>query len=254
MSEIAGEEMAEILNAFKQAFFLIFRFDWDFYQIVLLSLMINGLATVIGTIIGVPAGVALAELRFPGRKTVLVLTHTLMGLPPVVAGVLFYLLFARSGPFGFTNLWLSPSIMVLVQVVLAAPIIAGFTNASLEDIDPRFGLQAMSLGATRIQGIYVKLRQARAGLVAAVIAGFGGVVSEVGAMMIVGGNIKGQTRVLTTYIVQETRMGHTDIALAAGIVLLIIAILINILLTRVQHRKAQREVETRGITGAYIHG
>lgn len=246
--------MDTILEAFKQAFRLIFTFDWNFYQIVMLSLAINGLATVIGTIIGIPAGVALAELRFRGRNTLLVFTHTLMGLPPVVAGVFFYLLLARSGPLGFMGLWLNPPSMVIVQVVLAAPIIAGFTNASLEDVDPRYGLQAMSLGATRLQSVYVKLRQARAGLVAAVIAGFGGVVSEVGAMMIVGGNIKGQTRVLTTYIVEETRKGNPDVALAAGIVLLTIAIVINIFLTRVQHRKAQREVETRGITGAYIHG
>jgi len=144
--------------------------------------------------------------------------------------------------------------LILVQVVLAAPIIAGFTNASLEDVDPRIGLQARSLGATRYQSVFVKLREARAGLVAAVIAGFGGVVSEVGAIMIVGGNIRGSTRMLTTDIVLNMRVGKSELALAEGIVLILIAIVVNVFLTRLQAEKGQRRAETKGITGAYIHG
>lgn len=246
--------MIYILRAFKEAFFLIVRFDPDFYRIIFLTLMVNSVATFIGAVLGIPAGVALAEYRFPGRKSLLVFTHAMMGLPPVVAGVFFVLVFARSGPLGFTNILYSVPALILVQVVLAVPIIAGFTNASLEDVDPRIGLQAKSLGANRLQSVFVKMREARAGLVAAIIAGFGGVVSEVGAIMIVGGNLKGSTRMLTTDIVLNMRIGRSDIALAEGLVLILIAIVINIFLTRLQAEKGRRTVETKGITGAYIHG
>src|SRR5450759_4265503 len=246
--------MGSILRAFREAFYLIIRFNPDFYRIILLTLVVNGVATVLGAVIGIPAGVALAEYRFPGRRPVLVLVHAMMGLPPVVAGVFFVLIFARSGPLGFLDLLYTVPALIIVQVVLAAPIVAGFTYASLEDVDPRIGLQARSLGATRYQSVYVKLREARAGLVAAIIAGFGGVVSEVGAVMLVGGNLKGSTQMLTTYTVQEMRKGNADLALAAGIILIIIAIVVNVFLTRLQAGKGQREVETKGVTGAYIHG
>lgn len=246
--------MIHILRAFKQAFFLIFGFNREFYGVIFLTLVVNATATFIGATIGIPAGVALSEYEFRGRRPVLVLMHAMMGLPPVVLGVFWTMLFWRSGPFGFLGLSLNVRSLILVQVVLAAPIVAGFTYASLEDIDPRFGLQARSLGATHLQSVYVKLREARTGLVAAIIAGFGGVVSEVGAVLMVGGNLKGSTRMLTTYIVQENRMGKTDLALAAGIVLIILAIIVNVFLTRLQAGKGQREVETKGVTGAYIHG
>lgn len=244
--------MNTILNAFKEALFLIFSFNPEFYRVVLLSLVVSGSATLIGALIGVPAGVALHEFRFPGRRTLLVVVHAFMGLPPVVVGVFAVLLLARSGPLGFLDLIYTPTAMVIVQVALAAPIIAGFTNASLEDVDPRIGLQARSLGATRLQSVYVKMREARSGLVAALIAGFGGVISEVGAVMMIGGNIKGQTRVMTTDIVLQMRMGRAEMALAEGIVLILIAILVNVFLTRLQAGKGLGEVEKRGITGAYI--
>jgi tungstate transport system permease protein len=246
--------MILILRAFKEAFVMIFGFNREFYGIILLTLIVNASATVIGSVIGIPAGVALAEFKFKGKRPVLVVVHALMGLPPVVLGVFFVLLFARSGPFGFLNLLYTVPSLIIVQVVLAAPIVAGFTYASLEDVDPRIGMQARSLGATRCQSVFVKLREARAGLVAAIIAGFGGVVSEVGAIMLVGGNLRGQTQMLTTYTVQEMRKGNADKALAAGLVLILIAIIVNIFLTRVQAEKGRREVETKGVTGAYIHG
>jgi tungstate transport system permease protein len=226
--------MSTILNAFKEAFLLIVHFNKDFYQVLLLSLTVSGIATVIGGIIGIPLGTVLAEYDFWGRRVLLVIVHTFMGLPPVVVGVFTFLVLARSGPFGSMNLIYTPTAMVIVQVILAAPIIAGFTHASLKGVDPRLGLQARSLGATRIQSILVKMREARAGLVAAVIAGFGGVISEVGAVMIVGGNIKGSTRVMTTDIVLQTRQGNYQLALAEGIVLLILALVINAVLTRYQ--------------------
>ena len=226
--------MSTILNAFKEAFLLIARFNPDFYRVLALSLAVSGTATVIGGLIGIPLGVLLSEYEFFGRKVLLVIVHTFMGLPPVVVGVFTFLVLARSGPLGSLNLIYTPTAMVIVQVILAAPIIAGFTNASMRGVDPRLGLQARSLGATRVQSVLVKMREARAGLVAAVIAGFGGVISEVGAVMIVGGNIKGATRVMTTDIVLQTRQGNYQLALAEGIVLLLLAIVINAFLTRYQ--------------------
>lgn len=244
--------MSTILNAFKEAIHLIISFNPDFYRVLLLSLIVSGTATIIGSIIGIPMGMALAEYRFRGRRSLLTVVHAFMGLPPVVVGVFTFLVIARSGPLGSMNLIYTPMAMVLVQVVLAAPIIAGFTNASLEGVDQRLGLQARSLGATRLQSVYVKMREARAGLVAAIIAGFGGVISEVGAVMIVGGNIKmpngglfDQTRVLTTDIVLQTRQGHYELALAEGIVLIILAIVINVFLTRLQSERGLREFEKR---------
>lgn len=211
-------------------------------------------ATAFGAIVGIPIGMALAEFRFPGKKALLIIVHTFMGLPPVVAGVFFVLLFSRSGPFGFLNLLYTVPALILVQVVLSAPIIAGFTNASLEELDSRIGMQAKSLGATRFQAILMKIREARSGVVAALIGGFGGVVSEVGAIMMVGGNIKGSTRMLTTDIVLSTRIGNYDIALAEGLVLILIAVVVNILFTRLQTTKERDIVESEGVTGAYIHG
>ena len=226
--------MSIILNAFKEAFLLIVRLNPDFYRVLGLSLTVSGIATVIGGVIGIPLGILLSEYEFFGRKVLLVIVHTFMGLPPVVVGVFTFLVLARSGPLGSLDLIYTPTAMVIVQVILAAPIIAGFTNASMRGVDPRLGLQARSLGATRVQSVLVKMREARAGLVAAVIAGFGGVISEVGAVMIVGGNIKDSTRVMTTDIVLQTRQGNYQLALAEGIVLLLLAIVINAFLTRYQ--------------------
>ena len=241
--------MNTILNAFKEAFLLIVKLNPDFYRVVILSLVVSGTATIIGSVLGIPLGVALAEFRFRGRQTLLTVVHAFMGLPPVVVGVFTFLVLARSGPLGSLNLIYTPAAMVIVQVILAAPIIAGFTNASLEGVDPRLGLQARSLGATRLQSVIVKMREARAGLVAAIIAGFGGVISEVGAVILVGGNIKGQTRVLTTDIVLQTRQGRYSLALAEGLVLILLAVVINVFLTRLQTEKGQRLLEKKRITG-----
>lgn len=243
--------MGTILEAFKQAFLLIVHFDPQFYRVLGLSLLVSGIATVIGTILGIPLGLVISEYRFRGRKLLLTVVHAFMGLPPVVVGVFTFLVLARSGPLGKFNLIYTPTAMVIVQVALAAPIIAGFTNASMDGVDPRIGLQAASLGASRLQVIWTKMREARSGLVAAIIAGFGGVISEVGAVIIVGGNIKGSTRVLTTSIVLEMRQGNYSMAMAEGIVLILIAILINVFLTRLQTEKVHKEVGPK-ITGSWI--
>lgn len=237
--------MGTILNAFKEAFLLIIRFDPEFYSVLGLSLLVSGSATVIGSALGIPIGVSLAEFDFRGRRACLNLVHAFMGLPPVVVGLFTFLVLARSGPLGTMNLIYTPTAMIIVQVILSTPIIAGFTHASMQGVDPRLGLQALSLGATRFQSVLVKMREARAGLIAAVIAGLGRVMAEVGAVMIVGGNIKGSTRVLTTDIVLQTRQGNYELALAEGLVLILIAIVVNMVLTRLQVEKGRKELEKR---------
>ena len=178
----------------------------------------------------------------------LTLVHAFMGLPPVVAGLVTFLVLARSGPLGRFELIYTPAAMVIVQVILATPVIAGFAHASMQGVEPGLGLQALSLGATRVQAVFVKMREARAGLTAAVIAGFGRVIAEVGAVMIVGGNIKGQTRVLTTDIVLQTRQGGYSLALAEGMVLILVVVLVNIFLTWCQGNRPVRE-DRRRVTG-----
>jgi tungstate transport system permease protein len=220
----------------------------QFWHALWLSLVVSGLATAISAIVGIPLGVVLAEFDFRGRGAILTLVHTFMGLPPVVVGVFTFLVIARSGPLGSLHLVFTPAAMVLVQFILAAPIITGFTHASLQDVDPRIGLAARSLGATRMQSMMVKAREARSGLIAAVIAGFGRVIAEVGAVTIVGGAISGQTDTLTTIVVKLTRQGQTYLSLWVGVVLIVIALIVNVVLTRLQSAKGKAEPEKR-VTG-----
>lgn len=220
----------------------------DFYHALWLSLVVSGSSTVIGALVGIPLGTALAEFSFPGKRATLTVIHAFMGLPPVVVGIFTYLVIRRSGTLGGLGLIYTIPAMVIVQVILATPIIAGFTHASLEDVDPRLGLQAQSLGATRAQAMLTKAREARAGLVAAVIAGFGRVIAEVGAVMIVGGALSHQTDTLTTLAVKLTRQGRAKIALLVGVVLITLAVAVNVFLTRLQVDKGRREVEKR-VTG-----
>lgn len=220
----------------------------QFWHALWLSLVVSGLATAISAIVGIPLGVVLAEFDFRGRGAILTLVHTFMGLPPVVVGVFTFLVIARSGPLGSLHLVFTTAAMVLVQFILAAPIITGFTHASLQDVDPRIGLAARSLGATRMQSMMVKAREARSGLIAAVIAGFGRVIAEVGAVTIVGGAISGQTDTLTTIVVKLTRQGQTYLSLWVGVVLIVIALIVNVVLTRLQSAKGKAEPEKR-VTG-----
>jgi tungstate transport system permease protein len=207
------------------------------YRAIWLSLVVSGSATLISAAIGIPLGTALAEFSFRGKGSILTVVHAFMGLPPVVVGVFTFLIIRRSGPLGSLGLIYTISAMVIVQVILATPIIAGFTHASLEGVDPRLGLQARSLGATRVQAVLVKTREARAGLVAAIIAGFGRVIAEVGAVIIVGGAINRKTDVLTTIAVKLTRQGLPHLALLVGVILIAMAIIINVFLTRLQTGK-----------------
>jgi tungstate transport system permease protein len=203
-------------------------------EIVLLSLRVSVTAVLIGTIIGVPAGVAVALLRFPLRRLVIAVVYTGFALPPVVVGLFVYLMLSRAGPAGGLALLFTPTAMIIAQVILATPFITGITLAAVQAVPADVADQARGLGASPARALWMHVREARLGLAAAIIAGFGAAISEVGAVLLVGGNIAGQTRVLTTAILLETRRGAYGTALTLGLLLLLIAFVVNALLTRVQ--------------------
>lgn len=223
-----------------KAFELVAGFDREVWAITWLSLKISATATFIALLVGMPLGVVLALTRFPGRSAVVALVNTGMGLPPVVVGLFVSLFLWRSGPLGFLEWIYTPAAIVLAQVVIALPIVAGLTLASFQNLDPQLSLQLLGIGASRPQLLWLLCREARLPLLAAVMAGFGGVISEVGASMMVGGNIRGQTRVLTTATVLETGKGNFDVAIALSVILLVLTFAINFLLTRVQQREPLR--------------
>ena len=208
----------------------------DVFSVTLLSLEVSGLATALSLLIGLPLGTALALGRFPGRAVLLSVVNTGMGLPPVVVGLVVAMLLWRSGPFGGLQLIYTPLAIVIAQLIIAAPVVTGLTAVALQQLDPRLRQQLLGLGASQAQMVLALWREARLPLIAALIAGFGSVISEVGASMMVGGNIRGQTRVLTTAIVLETGKGEFETALALGALLLVITFLINAALTFVQQR------------------
>ena len=229
--------MIAITDGLAEAFSLLARGDAGLLQILWLSLWVTGLATAIAMVVGVPLGVFLALHRFPGRNLFVTFVNAGMGIPPVVVGLFVFLLLARSGPLGSWNLIYTPTAIVIAQVIIATPQVIGVTIAGIQGLDERLTLQIVSLGATRAQ-LYVKLvREARVAVLAALAAGFGAIISEVGAVMMVGGNIQGQTRVMTTAIVLETRQGNFAMAIALSTVLLVIALLINGAFTWLQQRR-----------------
>ena len=209
-------------------------------EITLLSLKVSGLATAISLLIGLPFGTWLALSRFRGRGFILSLINTGMALPPVVVGLAVAMLLWRSGPLGSLRLIYTPTAIIIAQTIIAAPVVTGLTAAALQQLDPRLRLQLLGLGASRGQMIGALWREARLPLLAALMAGFGSVISEVGASMMVGGNIRHQTRVLTTAIVLETNKGNFEQALILGLLLLCLAYLVNLTLTWIQQRGARR--------------
>ena len=211
----------------------------ELLEIVSLSLTVSGIALLFSTVVGIPLGVMMGLTRFPGRKLVIALLYTGMGFPPVVIGLFVYLLLSRSGPLGSLNwTWLpslfTPSAMILAQTIISFPLVAGFTMAAVMGVDPQLRKQVMALGATKGQTALAILMEARIGVIVSIIAGFGSIISEVGAVMLVGGNIEGRTRVLTTAIVLETRKGNFALAMALGGVLLFIAFVTNLAMLRLQ--------------------
>ncbi len=226
--------MEKILEGFIQAVYLIANQDPEFARIVLLSLQVSVVALIFSTLVGIPVGSWLGLTRFPGRSVVVALLYTGMGFPPVVVGLFVYLVLSRSGPVGFLGWLFTPKAMIAAQTVISFPLVAGFTMAAVMGVDPGLRQQVRSLGATTWQTTVAILREARVGVVVSVIAGFGSIISEVGAVMLVGGNIQGKTRVLTTAIVLETRKGNFDLAIALGIVLLSISFIVNLMMLRLQ--------------------
>jgi tungstate transport system permease protein len=209
------------------------------FEIVRLSLRVSGTALLFSTLIGIPLGAALGLSRFAGRRLVIALLYTGMGFPPVVVGLFVYLMLSRNGPLGQLN-WpvipvlFTPAAMVVAQCIISFPLVAGFTMAAVMGVDPDLHRQVQSLGATRWQTTLTILMEARVGVIVSVIAGFGSIISEVGAVMMVGGNIEGRTRMLTTAIVLETRKGNFDLAMAVGVVLLALSFLTNVAMLYLQ--------------------
>jgi tungstate transport system permease protein len=229
-----------ILEGIKKAFYLLFTFDPEVIGITFLSLKISGIATLISLFIGISTGVTVALSRFIGKRIVVSLINTGMGFPPVVVGLFVTIFLWRNGPLGFLEILYTPTAMIIAQAIIATPIVMGITLAAIQQLPQKLQLQILALGATRLQMVWILIKEAKLPLLAAVMAGFGGVISEVGASIMVGGNIKGYSRVLTTATVMETSRGNFDIAIALGIILLLLAYFINLILTQIQQRERLR--------------
>jgi tungstate transport system permease protein len=229
-----------LFDGIAHAFQLILRGDAQVMEIMWLSLRVSGIATLVSLLLGVPLGMVLGQSRFPGRRLALGVINTGMGLPPVAVGLFVSLFLWRSGPLGFLDLIYTPTAIILAQCVIALPVVTGLTAAAVQQLDPRLRLQLLGLGASRWQALRFLLREARFSIIAAVMAGFGAVISEVGASMMVGGNILHYTRVLTTATVLETSKGNFDIAIALSVVLVGLTFVISMLLTALQQRGAEK--------------
>jgi len=232
--------MELIVQGIVKAFQLLISLDPEVLGVTWLSLKISGTATFISLFFGVSVGTVVALNNFPGKRLVISIINTGMGLPPVVVGLFVTIMIWRSGPFGFLEILYTPYAMIIAEAIIATPIVMGISLASIQNLPPNLRLQILSLGASRMQMVWVLIKESRLPLLAAVMAGFGGVISEVGASIMVGGNIKGYSRVLTTATVMETGKGNFDIAIALGIILLLLAFLVNLLLTHVQQRQHPR--------------
>src|SRR4051794_38146138 len=229
--------MELIINGLKKAIEMILTGDREIFEITWLTLRVCFLATLISSIIGLPLGMFLGLTRFRGRKIILVLINIGMGLPPVVAGLWITMFLWRSGPLGHLHLLYSPTAIVMAQVLVSLPIITGLTSSAFQQINEKMLLQIKALGATKIQTFGLLLKQTKIAIVAAIMAGLGRVIAEVGAAQMVGGNIQGDTRILTTSIVMEVSKGNFDVALALSFILLSVALLITAALTYLQQRK-----------------
>ena len=229
-----------IWEGLRKALELLLTLDPEVLGITLLSLKVSGIATLLSVVLGLGAAVLVALNEFPGKRLVIALMNTGMGLPPVVVGLFVTVLLWRNGPLGFLGILYTPAAIILAQAVIATPIIAGLGLAALQHLPPGLRLQILALGATRTQMVGLLLWEARLPLLAAIMAGFGGVISEVGASIMVGGNLKGSTRVLTTATVMETSRGNFDVAFALSFILLVLAFSVNAVLTHLQQRSRPR--------------
>jgi tungstate transport system permease protein len=226
--------MNDLLQGCIQAVRLIFSLDPALYEIIWLSLYVAGIALAFSTLVGIPLGAVMGLKRFLGRRFVMALLYTGMGFPPVVIGLFVYLIFSRSGPAGTLGWLFTPRAIIVAQTIISFPLVAGFTMAAVMGVDPNLRQQLFSLGATKWQATVAILSEARIGVIVSIIAGFGSIISEVGAVMLAGGNIEHKTRTLTTAIVLETRKGSFDLAIALGIILLLLTFLTNVAMLRLQ--------------------
>jgi tungstate transport system permease protein len=228
--------MEAIFRGFQEAFRLIAGADRELVGIILLSFQVSGLALTAATVLGLPLSAILGFKRFWGQGGLITLLNTFMGLPPVVVGLFLYLILSRSGPLGFMGLLYTPWAMVLAQTILAFPIVASLCHAAIVGVNPLIREAARTLGATPIQVSIAVIREARFGILSGIIAALGRVLAEVGAILMVGGNIAGYTRVMTTTIALETDKGNFELALALGIILLLVSLIINLGLHFVQKK------------------
>lgn len=229
-----------IFDGIKQAFLLLVQGNQQVIQVALLSLLVSGIATALSLLLGIPLGSVLGLTRFPGRQIIVSLVNAGMGAPPVVVGFLVYIFLVRTGPLGFFHILYTPSAMIVAQFIISLPIVAGFTMATIQQLDPKLRLQIQALGASQSQMVWLLLKEARLPLLAAIMAGFGAVISEIGASMTVGGNIRGQTQIMTTAVVDYTGRGEFGIAMAFSILLMILVYLVNYILTFIQQRAKVR--------------
>jgi tungstate transport system permease protein len=228
--------MDSIIEGFTKALSLILSLDPELLSIIFLSLEVSVTALILATILGLPLGALTGLKRFTGRGLIISLMNTFMGLPPVVVGLFLYLLLSRRGPLGFMSLLYTPSAMIIAQTILAFPIVAALSHAAIIKVEPLIKQASFTLGATPFQVTTTVVREARYGIMSGIIAALGRVMAEVGAILIVGGNIAGYTRVMTTTIALETDKGNFELALSLGIVLLIISLIINMALYLFQRK------------------
>jgi tungstate transport system permease protein len=228
--------MDSIIEGFRRAFILIFNLDAELLSIIFLSLKVSGLALIIATVTGLLVSAHIGFRQFHLKGMIISIMNTFMGLPPVVVGLFVYLILSRSGPLGFMGLLYTPSAMVTAQTILAFPIVASLSHSAIISVDPIIKQSSMTLGATPLQMTITIIKEARYGIMSAVIAAFGRVMAEVGAILIVGGNIAGYTRVMTTTIALETDKGNFELALALGIILLTLSFIINTILHMFQKK------------------
>jgi tungstate transport system permease protein len=226
-----------LLEGLREALRLLVAGDREVWGILAFSLQVSGTATALALLLGIPAGSALALSRFPGRSVLVAGVNAGMGLPPVVVGLFVSIMLWRSGPLGGMEILYTPVAIVIAQAVIAVPIVTGITLAAVQNVPAPFRLQLVALGASRTQMVAVVLREARLPMLAAIMAGFGAVISEIGASMMVGGNIKGQTRTLTTAMVLETGKGNFELAIALSLLLLALLFTVNWVLTRIQQSR-----------------
>lgn len=226
--------MIGITDTMLKAFQLIVSLDPELYSIIWLSLGVSLISVALAGFLGVSGGVAIGLRSFPGKGLLVSLLNTMMGVPPVVVGLITFIMLSRQGPFGSAQLLFTPAAMVVAQTVLVFPIIAALTHATVMGQDPLLRDAARTLGATRLQVILLVVFEARYGLMAAVTAGFGRAIAEVGAVLMVGGNIKGATRTMTTAIAMQASMGDYHLALALGFILILVALLVNAVFYRIQ--------------------